>query len=178
MVNSSHTSEQTGLRRARLLFQGFIGGLVGGVLGGAIWTGIAITADFPTSIFSIVVGICATIGVLLASGKQRTRPYQIICVGTTILGLLFGKYLLFYHIFSQHIISVHGQQVWDESGAWLFTRGIIWRYPDYIIQEFADVDMFFIGLVLGAAIVIMMSVGGGNESQPASYTESPSPEVA
>ncbi len=178
MANSSQTSERTGFHRARLLLQGFIGGLIGGMLGGALWTGIAITADFPTSIFSIVVGICATIGVLLASSKQRTLPYQLICVGTTILGLLFGKYLLFYHIFSQHIISVHGQQVWDESGAWLFTRGIIWRYPDYIIQEFADVDMFFIGLVLGAAIVVMMSMGGGDTSQPAPYAESPAPEVA
>jgi hypothetical protein len=74
---------------------GTIGGLTGGIIGGVLWGLLTMTTNKEYGMAAIGIGLLAGGGVLLAAGKKKGLPLQVIAAATSVIGILTGKYYTF-----------------------------------------------------------------------------------
>lgn len=88
---------------------GTIGGLVGGIIAGVLWGIITIATNREIGYVALGVGFLAGLGVLLATGKKKGLPLQIIACVSSVLGILVGKYWTFAVQFKELMLERYGQ---------------------------------------------------------------------
>jgi len=85
------------------IMTGLLGGVVAAIVAGIVWGLLVILTNYEIGFVAIGVGILTGYGVYLASGRKRGFSLQILASATSILGILIGKYIAFYHFFAQGV---------------------------------------------------------------------------
>jgi hypothetical protein len=85
------------------IMTGLLGGVVAAIIAGIVWGLLVIATNYEIGYVAIGVGALTGYGVYLASGKKRGFSLQILASATSILGILVGKYIAFYHFFKQGV---------------------------------------------------------------------------
>jgi hypothetical protein len=86
-----------------------VGGAAAAVVGGGAWGAIVIFTGYEIGYVAWGMGILAGVCVVWLSGGRRGVPLQLIAVGSSVLGILIGKYLTFYSYLRQAIAQEAGE---------------------------------------------------------------------
>ncbi|MFH1226572.1 MAG: hypothetical protein V1701_01560 [Planctomycetota bacterium] len=76
-----------------------LGGCAAAIVAGIVWGLIVILANYEIGFMAIGVGILVGYSIFWATGKKRGRSLQLTAAGISLLGILIGKYICFYHFF-------------------------------------------------------------------------------
>ena len=82
-----------------------IGGAIAALVGGAIWGLIVRLTEYEIGFMAWGLGLLAGFAVLVASGGKRGISYQLVAVGSGVLGIVVGKYFLYAYIVSASWLS-------------------------------------------------------------------------
>ena len=86
------------------------GGLLAATVCGVIWGLIVIATEYEIGYMAWGVGFVAGFAVLLFSGYKRGVPLQVIAVASSVLGIIIGKYLTFFHFLKEAVAEEHGAE--------------------------------------------------------------------
>jgi hypothetical protein len=90
------------------LVLGIVGGTVAALIGGSIWAAIGIFLNIELGWLAIGIGAFCGIAVLKLSRGGTGLQFQMIAVLTSLLGIVVGKYGLFFYYFDQGFFSTTG----------------------------------------------------------------------
>jgi len=132
------------------LVPGILGGLVAALIGGAIWAGIAIGTEYELGILAWGIGLMCGVGVVLFAGGKKGFPLQLVAVVTSVLGIVMGKYGMFYYFFHQGIMQEeNGAAVAAEYG--LFSGNMMQVFMQSLPEMASPYDLLWVGLAVFTA---------------------------
>ena len=128
---------------------GVVGGLLGGIIGGLVWGLIMQITEYEVSYVAIGIGFLCGWAVGFFSQKGRGIIFQLIAVGTSILGIFFGKYFGFYLILKDVISEDFGTAAASEIS--FFSADLFSIFLE-ALQESASIDSLYDLLFLGLGV--------------------------
>jgi len=132
------------------LVPGILGGVLAAAIGGVAWAGIGIATERELGLLAWAIGLICGMGVLLFAGRKKGFPLQIVAVVTSILGIVIGKYGLFYYYFQQSLLEEeNGAELVAEYG--LVSANMIQVFGENLSQMMAGYDLIWIGLAVVTA---------------------------
>jgi hypothetical protein len=158
---SSVISESSAPSVARLL-PAIIGALVGAIIGAIIWAVVGIVTNNELGLVAIVVGLLAGGGALVGAGMKRGISFQLVGVVMAVLGIVIGKYLLYYHFNTRALIAEYGQDVFNQTGITLLNGEVIQAFFTDFGSLIEGLDFLFFGL----AILIAFGVPAPRKGKP------------
>lgn len=135
------------------MITGALGACVGAIIAGILWGLIVILTNYEIGYVAIGVGILAGYGVYFASGRKRGAILQIIASAASILGILIGKYVIFYHFFTRALMK-DGVDAGIVNEYSLFSFNMLTVFFDNIGNMVGGFDILWIILAVGAAYKI------------------------
>ena len=93
------------------LLRGICGGIAAAVVGGVIWGVIVIATGYEVGYVAWGLGLLAGITVVLATRGKRGVPLQIVALASSAMGILIGKYVIFYHFLKKAVEEEMGAAV-------------------------------------------------------------------
>ena len=87
------------------LLMGAVGGFLAAVVGAFIWGQIINLTEYEAGVVAIGIGFLCGYAVLRLSQGGKGILYQLIAVGSSVLGIFFGKYYGVYIIFGGPIFK-------------------------------------------------------------------------
>lgn len=137
---------------------GFFGACAAAIVAGIIWGLIVIATNYEIGYLAIGVGIVAGYGVYFASGKKGGAILQILASVSSIVGILIGKYVTFYHFFRQGATEAAKEQGVDPTELLnqftLFSGNMISSFIKNIGSMLGGFDILWVILAVGAAYKI------------------------
>ena len=137
---------------------GFLGACAAAIVAGIIWGLIVILTNYEIGYLAIGVGVVAGYGVYFASGKKGGPVLQILASISSIVGIVIGKYVTFYHFFRQGATEAAKEQGADPTELLnqftLFSGNMISSFIDNIGSMFGGFDILWVILAVGAAYKI------------------------
>lgn len=114
VVESIHRQVMKVAKEEQITFQSILGALIGGsvaaVIGGAIWGLIVIYTGYVIGYMAWAIGGLAGFGVALFAGGKRGIPLQVVAVLASVLGILVGKYFVFFHYMKEVVSKEYGAE--------------------------------------------------------------------
>src|SRR3989339_1620505 len=124
---------------------GFLGACAAAIVAGIIWGLIVILTNYEIGYLAIGVGVVAGYGVYFASGKKGGPVLQILASISSIVGIVIGKYVTFYHFFRQGATEAAKEQGADPTELLnqftLFSGNMISSFIDNIGSMFGGFDI-------------------------------------
>jgi uncharacterized Zn finger protein (UPF0148 family) len=80
-----------------------LGAGLAAIVGGVLWGLIVIFSNYEMGIMAWGMGVLAGYAVVKFSKGKKGVPFQIIAVLSSLMGILIGKYISFYHFLNQAI---------------------------------------------------------------------------
>lgn len=141
------------------ILTGFLGACAAAIVAGILWGLIVILTNYEIGYVAIGVGAVAGYGVYFASGKKRGFALQLLASGASILGILIGKYITFYHFYKQVIgesLKEENLELTSEimSKISLFSLDVASDFFANISAMVSRLDILWIILAVGAAYKI------------------------
>jgi hypothetical protein len=140
---------------------GFLGACAAAIVAGIIWGLMVILTNYEVGYAAIGVGVLAGYGVYFASGKKGGTTLQILASVSSIIGILIGKYVTFYHFFRQGATEEATKQGIDPAKLTellnqftLFSGNMISSFIDNIGSMLGGYDILWVILAVGAAYKI------------------------
>ena len=96
------------------IIAGAVGGLAAALVGGIVWGLIIIFANYELGIIAWGIGLVAGYAVVIFSRGKRGTPLQVIAVISSVLGIILGKYISFYHFLKLSVEEEHGVEAAKE----------------------------------------------------------------
>ncbi len=125
---------------------GVVGGLLGAIIGGLVWGLIIKITEYEVAYVALGIGFLCGWAVGFFSQKGRGIIFQLIAVGSSILGIFFGKYFGFYLLVKDEISEVYGAAAAKEIS---FFSVDVFDFFLEALQESASIyDLLFIGLAV------------------------------
>lgn len=81
---------------ARSIYNGALAGVVAAAVGAAAWGVIVWLTNYEIGIAAIGIGLLVGWAVLMASGRRKGLPLQLVAVLASVAGILAGKYVTVY----------------------------------------------------------------------------------
>ena len=88
---------------------GVVGGVVAAIVTGIVWALIVVVTDYEIGFAALGVGFVCGLGTILL-GSGRGVQFQVVAVLTSILGIIIGKYGMYYHYFTQYVTEEYGEE--------------------------------------------------------------------
>jgi hypothetical protein len=85
-------------------------GIATGIVGGIVWGLIVKLSEYESGIVAWGIGFVVGTAVLLAAGRRKGLPLQVVAVVGALVGILVGKYLA-YALVIQDLASDQGVDV-------------------------------------------------------------------
>ena len=95
------------------IIKGVVGGILAAVTGGIIWGAIATWTNYEIGYLAIGIGFLCGLGVVYISGGKKGRILQIIATLTSLLGILVGKYIIYFYALKKELIKQNGAAAAD-----------------------------------------------------------------
>ena len=132
------------------LVPGILGGLLAAAIGGAVWAGIAIATEYELGILAWGIGLMCGLGVVLFASGKKGFPLQLVAVVTSVLGIVMGKYGMFYYFFHQGIMQEeNGAAVAAEYG--LLSGNMMQVFVQTLPEMVSFYDLLWVGLAVFTA---------------------------
>jgi len=158
--SSSPIQEDTGSAGTTFLLA-VIGGLVGALVGGGVWALVGILTEREVGYVALLVGALAGGGVVVLA-RKRGVPFQVIAVACALIGLIIGKYLLYYHFNRKEFVDTLGSDAWAATGWSLTSSDMIQFFLDDLGSILQAIDLLFIAL----AVLAAWGIPGARTAQP------------
>lgn len=130
---------------------GVVGGLAGALVGAVIWGLIAISSGYEIGFIAIGVGVLCGFGVLLLSRGGQGITYGLIASGCSLLGILLGKYIIYWDLNKEQIAKIPGSEG-------ISIPLISFETFSYFFQDLTAMlsghDVLWVILAIGAALKI------------------------
>ena len=81
-------------------------GIAAGVAGGVVWGLIVKLSDYEIGIVAWGIGFVVGTAVLVAAGRRKGLPLQLVAVVGALVGILVGKYLAFAWVMQESASEV------------------------------------------------------------------------
>ena len=153
ILEAAKEEQVTGGSIAPALF----GGGLAAVIGGGIWGLIVIGTGYVIGFMAWGMGWLSGFAVLLFSGGRRGIHLQIIAVLSSILGILVGKYIIFYHLLKEAVAKEYGAGV--ASTVTLFSERVIRIFIEGIGSMVGGFDILWVILAVITAWRIPKGIG-------------------
>ncbi len=127
----------------------FMGGVLAALVCGVIWGVIVITSEYEIGYMAWGVGVAAGYCVTLFARGKRGLPLQIIAVTASLLGILIGKYLIFYHYLKEMVLEEHGAEA--AANVPVLSLGVIQFFFENIVSLSHPMDLLWIFLAVATA---------------------------
>ena len=88
----------------------FLGGLVGSAIAGAVWIAATVMLHVEIGYAAVLIGFLSGQGTVIAAGKSRGKPLQIVAAICSAIGLVIAK-LATYAFLAQHFFERKGHEV-------------------------------------------------------------------
>lgn len=123
-----------------------IGGVLAAVLGGFIWGMIVINTGYEIGIAAWGMGGLAGYAVVLFSKGRKGFPLQIVAILSSVLGIVIGKYALFFHYLKEAVAKEQGSEVASTISA--FSEGTIQFFFENIGLTVSGFDILWVILAV------------------------------
>ncbi len=134
-----------------------MGGLAAALTGGAIWGALVIATDYEIGIVAWGIGLLSGYAVAYSAMGSRGVPMQVIATISSALGIITGKYFIFYHYFKQSVEAEYGSEVADQF--FVFSEEVINFFVENITSMLGVYDLLWIALAIGTAWFIPKGSG-------------------
>ncbi|UCD18441.1 MAG: hypothetical protein JSV44_05905 [Candidatus Zixiibacteriota bacterium] len=139
------------------LMPALVGGLLAACAGGVVWGLVAVTTNREIGIVAWGIGWLSGYAVVLFARGRKGLPLQVIAFVTTILGIAFGKYVIFYHHFRRTVQEEFGAEVAAELS--IFSEESVRRFIDSIGSVITGYDLLWVVLAVATAWSIPRGLG-------------------
>jgi len=119
-------------------------GIAAGVAGGIAWGLIVKLSDYEIGIVAWGIGFVAGTAVLVAAGRRKGLPLQLVAVLGALVGVLVGKYLAFAWVL-QDVASEQGVDLG------LFSADMRQLFREDLGAVFGWFDLLWVGLAVFTA---------------------------
>jgi len=125
------------------------GGIIAAILGGIVWGLIVIASNYEFGFVALGIGLLSGYSVLLLAREKKGITLKIIAVLSSILGILVGKYITYYHFVNEAIVKDYG----TEAAAFfsIYSIETIELFIREISYMFSVIDIVFLLLAITAA---------------------------
>lgn len=125
------------------------GGIIAAILGGIVWGLIVIASNYEFGFVALGIGLLSGYSVLLMAREKKGITLKIIAVLSSILGILVGKYITYYHFVNEAIVKDYG----TEAAAFfsIYSIETIELFIREISYMFSVIDIVFLLLAITAA---------------------------
>ena len=142
------TSEPFNPERPGALPLGIVGGLAAAILGGVIWSLVLIFLEYELGMLAWGIGLACGFAVVTLSGN-RGIPMQIIAVATSIIGILIGKYGVFYYFLKEGVTEEYGIEA--AMDVTLYSMDVMIYFAEELGSMLGGYDLLWIALAVGTA---------------------------
>jgi len=139
------------------IFPALIGGGLAALVGGGLWALIATGTGYVIGFMAWGMGWLTGFAVVLFSKGKKGVLLQIISVISSILGILIGKYFIFFHYLKDAIAKQYGREI--ASTISIFTKEVIYDFIEGIGSMVSGFDILWIILAVITAWRIPKGVG-------------------
>ncbi|SDZ41487.1 hypothetical protein SAMN05421736_11239 [Evansella caseinilytica] len=138
------------------LLPAILGGLIAALLGSAIWATIVVMTETEFGIVAWGIGILTGYAVMLAAGRKKGLPLQIIAVAFSLIGIFIGKYAVYYYFMKEFLTEAYGSSYAARYS--FFSSDIIAGFFADASYVFSLYDLLWIGLAVVTAWRITKAV--------------------
>lgn len=135
---------------------GIMGGFLGAILGAFIWGGITVLTDYEIGYVAWAIGLLCGFGTVWFSGRKKGLPLQLSAVLFSALGVIGGKYFIFYHVVKKTVIAEAGKVAAQEIE--LFSMNLFNYFVDHISTILSGYDVLWAVLAVFSAWKIPAAV--------------------
>lgn len=129
------------------LLMGAVGGILAAVVGAFVWGQIINLTEYEAGIVAIGMGFLCGYAVLRFSQGGKGILYQLIAVGSSVLGIFFGKYYGFYVILKKYLAEEYGSEILQEVPS-LFSGEMFFIFLEGLPDIFSFYDILWFGLAV------------------------------
>ena len=131
-----------------------VGGLIAAIIAGGLWGAIVKQTEYEIGYTAIGIGWLCAWGVLLFNEGKKGKPAQIISCLSSLLGIVAGKYFLYYYFFKDMLVEQYGHNF--ASRVVFFSEEIYRGFFVFFIESFLRdgqgvMDLLWVALALGSA---------------------------
>jgi hypothetical protein len=91
-----------------------LGGGLAALVGGILWGVIASVSNYEIGYMALGIGMLSGFAVLIFTGRKKGLPLQIIAVISSLVGILLGKYIMFFNAVKEAILKEYGAKAASE----------------------------------------------------------------
>jgi len=133
------------------------GGLVASIAGGVVWGEIVINTGYEIGFVAWGIGWLSGMAVVKLAQGKKGMPLQVLAVVSSVLGILVGKYLTFFHVFKE---MLEGQGNAEAAASLsVFSMGFIRFFFENLGNMAGGYDILWIVLAVWTAWSIPKSSG-------------------
>ncbi|NOX55059.1 MAG: hypothetical protein GXP27_11610 [Planctomycetes bacterium] len=139
------------------LLRGICGGVAAAVVGGVIWGVIVIATGYEVGYVAWALGLLAGVTVVLATRGKRGVPLQVVAIASSVMGILIGKYVIFYHFVKKAIEEEMGAAMARELS--VFSVGLMSLFLESMGALLSGFDLLWVVLAVLTAWRIPKGLG-------------------
>jgi hypothetical protein len=126
-----------------------IGGVVAAVVAGVVWGLIAVGTGYEIGWVAWGVGLLAGFGVVLFSGGQQGLPFQLVAVGAAALGIVIGKYYMFFQALKEYVGEEQGAEAVAQLS--MLSAGVVAFFVQSLGSILGGFDVIWVLLAVATA---------------------------
>jgi hypothetical protein len=153
LVDKMHDQIMEAAKEEQLTSASILPALVGGVLAaivcGVIWGLIVIATGYEIGYMAWGVGLAVGFCVVLFSKGKKGVPLQVIAVVSSILGVIIGKYLTFFHYLKEMIAEEYGPEAASKIS--VLSGDVIQFFLENIVSMSHPLDLLWVFLAVATA---------------------------
>jgi len=134
-----------------------IGAGLAAVVGGILWGLIVIFSDYEIGIMAWGMGILTGYAVVKFSKGKKGVPFQIIAVLASLVGIIIGKYISFYHFLYQAVAADSGGEA--AANITIFSGAVMKIFVNEFGSLVSGYDLLWLFLAVSTAWSIPKGLG-------------------
>ncbi len=133
------------------------GAVLASIVGGIIWGLIVIATNYVIGYMAWGMGWLAGFAVVTLSKGKKGLPFQVIAVLSSLLGIVVGKYIIFYHFLKQDVVKEYGAEA--ASNVAILSGKVMQIFIDDIGSTLSGYDLLWVALAVMTAWKIPKGLG-------------------
>jgi len=133
------------------------GGLLAAVAGGAVWGVVAIATSYELGYLAWGLGVVSGYAVVYFAKGRRGIQLQAIAVAASVLGIVIGKYVTFFHYLRQVVEKRQGAEAAGSLSP--FSESVLQIFLENISVMLSGFDALWVILAVLSAWRIPKSLG-------------------
>lgn len=125
-----------------------VGGVVAAIVTGVIWAMIVVVTDYEVGFAALGVGFLCGLATILF-GRGSGVPFQVIAVITSMIGIIIGKYGMYYYYLKEFIVDEYGEEALAEIS--IFSGAVISDFTTMIGSMLSGYDILWVVLAVTMA---------------------------